>query len=152
MEYSYQQLTSSDLLLFKDLLKVFGEAFEEIHTYQDKVPSDSYLTSLLDKDHFIVLVALSDGKVVGGLAAYVLEKFEQERKEIYIYDLAVAHEHRRKGIATELIRRLQSVAREKGAYVIFVQADPDDMPAIKLYESLGTREDVHHFDIPVVIK
>lgn len=149
MSYSYQQLTSTDLPLFKDLLKVFGEAFEEIHTYQDKVPSDSYLTSLLTKDHFIALVALSDGKVVGGLAAYVLEKFEQERKEIYIYDLAVAQEHRRRGVATELIRTLQSVAREKRAYVIFVQADQGDMPAIKLYESLGTREDVHHFDIEV---
>jgi aminoglycoside 3-N-acetyltransferase I len=33
--------------------------------------------------------------------------------------------------------------------VIFVQADPGDAPAIALYESLGTREDVHHFDIPV---
>jgi aminoglycoside 3-N-acetyltransferase I len=31
--------------------------------------------------------------------------------------------------------------------VIFVQADIGDDPAIKLYESLGTREDVHHFDI-----
>jgi len=28
--------------------------------------------------------------VVGGLAAYVLEKFEQQRREIYIYDLAVS--------------------------------------------------------------
>jgi aminoglycoside 3-N-acetyltransferase I len=30
-----------------------------------------------------------------------------------------------------------------------VQADPVDPPAIALYSSLGTREDVHHFDIPV---
>jgi len=31
---------------------------------------------------------------------------------------------------------------------MYVQADKGDAPAIKLYESLGTREDVHHFDIP----
>jgi aminoglycoside 3-N-acetyltransferase I len=31
---------------------------------------------------------------------------------------------------------------------MFVQADTTDPPAIALYESLGTREDVHHFDIP----
>jgi aminoglycoside 3-N-acetyltransferase I len=149
MDYIYQHLTPTDLPLFKDLLKIFGEAFEDVPTYQGKIPSDKYLTSLLGKDHFIALVALGENKVVGGLAAYVLEKFEQERKEIYIYDLAVAKEHRRKGIATELIHALQSIAREKGAYVIFVQADQGDMPAIKLYESLGTREDVHHFDIKV---
>jgi aminoglycoside 3-N-acetyltransferase I len=33
--------------------------------------------------------------------------------------------------------------------VIYVQADRGDGPAIALYESLGTREDVHHFDLPV---
>jgi aminoglycoside 3-N-acetyltransferase I len=33
---------------------------------------------------------------------------------------------------------------------MYVQADRGDQPAIRLYESLGTREDVHHFDIPVV--
>jgi aminoglycoside 3-N-acetyltransferase I len=42
-------------------------------------------------------VALQDGEVVGGIAAYELIKFEQERSEIYIYDLAVAATHRRKG-------------------------------------------------------
>ena len=150
MDYSYQHLTPTDLPLFKELLRIFGEAFEELPTYQDNIPRDEYLTSILGKDHFIALVARGEDKVVGGLAAYVLEKFEQERKEIYIYDLAVAKDHRRKGIATGLIRTLQSIAHEKGAYVIFVQADPGDEPAIKLYESLGTREDVHHFDIPVV--
>jgi aminoglycoside 3-N-acetyltransferase I len=42
---------------------------------------------------------------------------------------------------------LRSVAAELGAYVIFVQADLTDAPAIALYESLGTKETVHHFDI-----
>ena len=83
----------------------------------------------------------------GGLAAYVLRKFEQERSEIYIYDLAVDEQYRRQGIATELINKLREIAREIGAYVIYVQADHGDDPAIKLYESLGTREDVLHFDI-----
>jgi aminoglycoside 3-N-acetyltransferase I len=87
--------------------------------------------------------------VVGGLAAYVLEKFERERSEVYIYDLAVAVPHRRRGVATQLIISLERIAKQKGAYVMFVQADSGDEPAIRLYESLGTREDVHHFDIKV---
>jgi len=41
------------------------------------------------------------------LAAYELRKFEQERSEVYIYDLAVASAHRREGIATALIERLK---------------------------------------------
>jgi aminoglycoside 3-N-acetyltransferase I len=37
---------------------------------------------------------------VGGLIAYELEKFERARSELYIYDLAVAEDHRRRGVAT----------------------------------------------------
>ena len=138
---------TAQLDTFKDLLRVFGDAFEEVETYQNAVPSDEYLESLLQSDDFIALVSLTDDKVVGGLAAYVLKKFEQERSEIYIYDLAVLERHRRRKIATGLINKLREIARELGAWVIYVQADVGDDPAIKLYESLGTREDVHHFDI-----
>lgn len=147
MTYQYKLLTSSDLNTFKELLMVFGQVFNEFDTYQKFVPSDSYLSSLLSKDHFISIVALEKEKVVGGLAAYVLEKFEQDRKEIYIYDLAVLENYRRKGIATQLIKKLKEQGRVIGAYVIFVQADHGDDPAIRLYESLGIREEVLHFDI-----
>jgi aminoglycoside 3-N-acetyltransferase I len=78
-----------------------------------------------------------------------LQKFEQERSEVYIYDLAVAAPHRRRGIATALINELKGVARVRGADIIFVQADLEDEPAIALYTKLGVREDVLHFDISV---
>ena len=104
---------------------------------------------MLASEYFVALVAREGPQVIGGLAAYELKKFEQERSEIYIYDLAVAAAHRRKGIATSLIRELQRIGAERGAYVIFVQADPPDDPAIALYSKLGVREDVLHFDIPV---
>lgn len=136
-----------ELSELKELLWVFAESFEDHDSYQSAAPSDEYLDKLLSREDFIPLVAVVDGKVVGGLAAYVLQKFEQERSEIYIYDLAVLEEYRRQHIATGLINKLREIAREIGAYVIYVQADHGDDPAIKLYESLGTREDVLHFDI-----
>lgn len=145
---SIKLLDSDDVALMESLLTVFGDAFGEPETYGSKRPSASYLARLLANDAFLVLVALVDGKVVGGLAAYELRKFEQERAEIYIYDLAVAEPHRRQGIATALIRELQRIGARRGAYVIFVQADHGDDPAIALYSKIGTREDVLHFDIP----
>ena len=144
MEVSYQR---AELASLKELLKVFGEAFNEPETFERVSPSDDYLNLLLESDMFIPLVAIADGKVVGGPAAYVLKKYEQERCEIYIYDLAVLEAYRRRHIATGLINKLRQIAREIGAWVIFVQADPPDEAAINLYESLGTREDVLHFDI-----
>ena len=149
MDYEFKQLTASDVGLLKDLLRVFGQAFEDVNTYQGAVPADDYLQLLLGKKHFIAVVARRDNVVVGGLAAYELDKFERDRREIYIYDLAVAEEDRRKGVATGLIGALKNIAKERRVYVIYVQADRGDAPAIKLYESLGTKEDVYHFDIVV---
>jgi aminoglycoside 3-N-acetyltransferase I len=100
MGYCYRQLTSSDVPSLKELLNVFGEAFNEPETYQSNAPSDTYLKRLLKGETFILLVAQYDNNIVGGLGGYVLEKFEQERKEIYIYDLALLKKHRRMGIAT----------------------------------------------------
>lgn len=58
-------------------------------------------------------------------------------------------DRRREGVATALIEELKCIAATRGAYVIFVQADLTDPPAIALYSKLGTREDVLHFDIEV---
>lgn len=120
-----------------------------METYSENRPSADYLRKLLKSDYFIAIAALKEDEVVGGLTAYELKKFEQERSEIYIYDLAVAAAHRREGIATALIHKLKEVATACGAYVIFVQADIGDDPAIELYTKLGIREDVLHFDITV---
>jgi aminoglycoside 3-N-acetyltransferase I len=147
--YSYRRLTCADVSLLKDLLRVFGEAFDEIDTYQRSAPSDDYLSRLLTKQHFIAVVAMNGSEVVGGLAAYELDKFEQDRREVYIYDLAVIERHRRRGVATGLISELRKIASERNVYVIFVQADTKDGPAIALYESLGTKETAYHFDIDV---
>ena len=144
-----RSLAPADLDAFDKLLDLFAEAFEDPASYSARRPSPAYVERLLGKDHFIALAAFDGDAVVGGLAAYVLEKFEQERSEIYIYDLAVAATHRRRGIATALIRALQRLAPAHGAWVIFVQADQGDEPPIALYGRLGAREDVLHFDIPV---
>lgn len=147
--YSIRRLTRCDLTLMDALLTMFGEVFGEVETYSGARPSQAYLERLLGNQQFFALAALKDGTVIGGLAAYELQKFEQERSEIYIYDLAVAEAHRRQGIATALIESLKGIASVGGAYVIFVQADHGDDPAIALYTKLGIREDVLHFDIAI---
>jgi aminoglycoside 3-N-acetyltransferase I len=149
MDYSYRRLTWPDRVAFEGLLEMFADAFGEPETYLGAVPSGAYIEQLLQQDTFIGLVATVEDEVIGGLAAYELQKFEQQRSEIYIYDLAVKEQHRRNGVATRLIEELKPIARARGAWVIFVQADQGDTPAMKLYESLGTRETVYHFDIPV---
>ena len=150
-KFTIHRLKATDIPMMNDMLAVFGRAFNDEATYGDARPGDEYLRRLLGSDSFIALAASRNGRVVAGLAAYELHKFERERSEIYIYDLAVAAGCRREGIATALILELKKIAAERQAYVVFVQADLRDEPAIALYSKLGTREDVLHFDIPIAL-
>jgi aminoglycoside 3-N-acetyltransferase I len=140
-------LAPTDVPAMRDVLALFGRAFGDAGAYEARQPDDAYLQHLLGRDTFVAIAATAGARVVGGLAGYVLPKFEQARSEFYIYDLAVDEGYRRQGVATALIRRLQRLASERGIYVIFVQADLGDAPAIALYSKLGVREDVLHFDI-----
>lgn len=145
----FRQLASGDINLFRQMLDMFGAAFDDPDRYVSAQPGDEYLAGLLNTDHFIALAAVAGNAVIGGLAAYELKKFEQERREIYIYDLAVMEQHRRRGVATGLIDTLKTIAASRNVHAIFVQADLEDQPAIELYAKLGIRADVLHFDIPV---
>ena len=145
-----RRLRSVDVALLRELNQLFAAAFNDAEVYTHALPDDSYLCALLGKEHVIALVALVSGQVVGGLVAYELEKFERARSELYIYDLAVAAHYRRRGVATAIIQQLRDIAASRGVWVIYVQADYGDNAAIGLYEKLGVREDVMHFDIPIV--
>jgi aminoglycoside 3-N-acetyltransferase I len=144
-----RRLAAGDVPLLRRLNSLFGEAFDDPATYGDEPPGDAYLEDLLSKEQVVALVAHAGEELLGGLVAYELDKFERMRRELYIYDLAVAAAHRRRGVATALIGHARDIAARRGAWVVYVQADQGDVPAIALYQKLGVREDVLHFDIPV---
>jgi aminoglycoside 3-N-acetyltransferase I len=128
---------------------LFADAFGDAGTYLGQPPDAAWVQQTLANPQVIALVAERGDAVLGGLVAYELPKLEQRRSEVYLYDLAVDEAHRRQGIATRLIDRLRAIAREQGAWVVYVQADHGDDPAIALYTKLGVREDVMHFDLPL---
>ena len=130
-------LGAGDAQALRQMLGLFGKAFDDLPTYAGNQPDDAYLTDLLRRDTFVAIGAFVGGVLVG-LAAYVLPKFEQSRAELYIYDLAVEESYRRRGIATAMIEQLKRFAASHGIYIIFVQADYTDDPAINLYTKPAT--------------
>ena len=146
---SIRRLASADIELLRSLNALFGTAFGDSETYTQSAPNDAYLSALLAREHVIALVAVAAEQIVGGLVAYELDKFERARRELYIYDLAVDEGHRRQGIATALIEYLRGIAAQRAAWVVYVQADYGDAAAIALYDKLGIRKEVMHFDMPV---
>jgi aminoglycoside 3-N-acetyltransferase I len=148
------QLRVGEVSALRAMTTLFGRAFDDAEAYSSAPPSDVYLQGLLQGDSFLALVSRKNGEIVGGIAAYELQKLEAQRSEVYLYDLAVSEGHRRQGIATALIDALRQVAFERGAQGIFVQADtsPEDKPAMALYRKYGEGQAVWHFDIPAGVE
>ena len=144
-----ERLGSGQIAAMRQALRVFADAFDEEENFFAAPPSDEYLQRLLTDPRFVLLVARVDEEVVGALSAYELVKYERERSEFYIYDLAVSEAFRRQGVATGLIETLKPIAKAAGGWVIFVQADRVDDPAVALYRKLGVEEEPLHFDIPL---
>lgn len=147
--FAVRRLAPADLDLFARSMTLFGEAFEDLDRYTGARPGPAYVARLLADPRFVALAAVAGGAVVGALAAYELVKFERETSEFYVYDLAVAAAWRRRGVATALLAETRAIAARCGAWTVFLQADYGDDPAIALYEKLGRREEVLHFELPV---
>ena len=145
--FHVRRLVPADIELMLEMSQMFAAAFGEPETYA-KPPRGEYLHRLLGNPEFVALAATEQDEVIGGLIAYELVKYERERSEFYIYDLAVREQSRRRGVATALIDEVCRIAAANNAEVVFVQADYGDDPAIALYSKLGAREEVLHFDIP----
>ncbi|MEL6877750.1 MAG: GNAT family N-acetyltransferase [Pseudomonadota bacterium] len=145
-----RRLGNDDVAGFRAMNAIFSDVFEEPENYASHPPDDAYCTRWLSNSHNVAILADVDGEAVGALAGYVLEKFEQVRTELYIYDLAVREQARRRGIATAMIEEMRQIARDYGAWTVFVQADvfEEDEPARSLYRKLASDETMaHHFDI-----
>jgi aminoglycoside 3-N-acetyltransferase I len=152
MEIRIERLGPGDVARMRELNALMGAVFGEDggDAYTQAPPGEAWLADLLNRPDVVALAAWRGGELAGALTAYELTKFEQERRELMIYDLAVAEAHRRQGVARALIAWTQAHAASRGAWVVFVQADLRDPPASALYSGLGTREEVLHFDLPVV--
>ncbi|MDN3689109.1 GNAT family N-acetyltransferase [Cyclobacterium jeungdonense] len=125
-----RQLAKNEAGLFQELIDLFGTEFE-----MDPFPSPdiAQLRVLLQKDHFLVFVAMKEGSVIGGLTVYRLDGYYTGKPAAYIYDLAVKNEFQGQGIGKQLMAFTREFCREERYEEMFVQADGDDENAIHFY-------------------
>ena len=136
--FEIKQLTKDDLSIFNALINLFNLVFDEENP---TVGSEANSQRLLDDDRFIVLVALADNEVVGGLTAYELQKYYSDTSEIFIYDLAVKPEYQRMGIGKGLIQNLKEHCLKYGIKELFVMAHAEDEHAVEFYRATGGKSE-----------
>lgn len=93
--------------------------------------SEKSVASELENPLSLWLVALEEGQVVGYIGSQSVEG------ESDMMNVAVAPEHRRQGIAEQLVLRLMQALQAKGNHSLALEVRESNDGAIALYEKLG---------------
>lgn len=131
-----RRLGVADTAEARALFDLMTEVFEE----DRPTLSDAYVEGLLRRDDLWILAAFDGPAVIGGLTAHVLPMTRAAVSELFIYDLAVAVAHQRKGVARRLIADLRRRGTDAGIEVSFVPADEEDDHALAFYRAVGGEE------------
>lgn len=134
MSFTIKKLHTSDLHLARQLLE---EWWQEDGIMNPATPGENYLKNQLSRDDFHVYVAIENDQVVGGLTANEIPMFDKEENEMFLFEIGVNEEFRRKGIAKALVKELKSLCVKKGIKVIFLGTSQDNLAAKQLYASTG---------------
>ncbi len=134
MDFIIRKLEPNETSLAKELFIWFQV---DDGVAQPLVPSDYYLRNLLAKEDFHVVIALDRNKVIGGLTAFELTMYKEEVNEIFLYEIGVDEQYRKKNIATELIGFLKKMAAKRGIPEMYVGTEMHNIPAQKLYDKTG---------------
>ena len=122
MEYAF--ITPSDERLFPEIAALYRAM-----GWWGDAPDDPAAVGRLIRGSHAFLVALDGGAVVG-----IGRALSDRESDAYLQDVAVRPDHRRRGIATEIARRLVARLEDDGLRWIGVVAEPE---AAALYRRLG---------------
>lgn len=108
----------------------------------DLALSQRYLATRLERGESVVLVAERPaGEAAGFVQLYPTFSSLRAARVFVLYDLFVAAEARRHGVARRLMEAAVDEARAAGAVALTLQTAKTNLGAQRLYESLGWRRD-----------
>jgi aminoglycoside 3-N-acetyltransferase I len=107
----------------------------------DAPPIPAAVERVLDEPGHHLLVAYDAGDTPIGMVSGVEMTHPDKGTEMFIYELGVAPAARLQGVATELVRALATIARERGCYGMWVGTESDNLAGHATYRRAGATEE-----------
>ena len=119
-------------LIFEKMTEHHVKSVAELEKQSFSTPwSESALSEELSNKFARFFVALLNGEVVGYIGSHNV------LGEVYITNIAVFPDHRKKGIGEALIKKLVETVESEKADFITLEVRKSNISAIKLYEKCG---------------
>ena len=119
--------------------------FDAYRTFYGQPPdadlAREFLHERLVREESVVFVALEGPASIGFAQLYPSFSSVSARRQWILNDLFVAPEARGRGIGATLLEKTRQFAAETGAKRLVLATAVDNLPAQRLYESLGWRKD-----------
>jgi ribosomal protein S18 acetylase RimI-like enzyme len=109
----------------------------------DQPPQQPAVGTFLGSSTHHLLMACRSGRPVGFVTGVEMTH-PDKGTEMFVYELAVAPEERRKGVATALLGELRAIAKGKRCYGMWVLTDEDNVAALAAYRSAGASDEGEH--------
>jgi GNAT superfamily N-acetyltransferase len=135
-----RQATPSDVDRVAPLFDAYRQFYEQ---RSDPALARDFIRARLERSESIVFLAERDGRPVGFVQLYPLfsSTAPRPRRLWLLNDLFVVPEARGGGVARALMSRARRLAEETDAVGLELATAHDNLPAQRLYESLGWRRD-----------
>lgn len=116
-----------------------GEVARFEDAFDHDVLPDQTRRFLLDDRHHLLLGYVDD-RPAGFVSA--VEVFHPDKQpELFLNEIGVVEDARRRGVARALIEELKRLGRERGCVAMWVLTDEDNEAAMGLYRTTGGRWD-----------
>ena len=117
--------------------KKFDTDFYTISEKWWKIKKDSQLKAIKSPTN-LVLVAESDGKIVGYIWGYI--ETIMKHKIGKIQELIVTSKQRGKGIGTRLIKQMLDFFKNRKSVISEIEVFVENLPTIQVYEKAGFKK------------
>jgi aminoglycoside 3-N-acetyltransferase I len=112
------------------------EIFDASELFDEPLDPEAVRAYIADERN-IFLLASDRRRAVGFLRGTALGQLKSTRRQMFLYEIGVVPEYRRRGIARELVRLLLNHCRDQNFEELFVLTDPGNEGAVTLYKSTG---------------
>jgi len=138
--------TAADAQLIMTMIRELAEFEREIDQV-DATAEDLLREGFGSNPHFHALIAEWDGAPVAYALYFFTFSTWAGRQSLFVEDLFVRAQFRRKGIGKAMLRHMAAIARERKCYGMRWEVLNWNTPAIEFYRSLGATLQTEWFPV-----
>jgi len=141
-----REATPADAALLVDMIRELAD-FEKELDQVEVTPEDMVREGFTGSPGFHALIAEWDARPVGYAVYFFTFSTWTGRQSLFVEDLFVREEFRRKGIGRAMLRHLAAIAQERNCYGMRWEVLNWNKLAIEFYRSLGATLQTEWFPV-----